>query len=115
MILETTIKWNGSEFEAISVPQVKQIAGRAGRYKVAVSRHNTQADETLAPQLNGPSFRRGAVTWASQVGMTEAEIQTLGRWRRSNAYKEYIEYTSQERISLSQRFQDNGIVARVLL
>jgi len=61
---------------------------------------------------NGHSFRRGAATWASQVGITEPEIQTLGRWR-SDAYKAYIEYTSQERIALSQRFQHNRVVARV--
>ena len=54
--------------------------------------------------LNGHSFRRGAATWAAQVGIKEAEIQTLGRWR-SDAYKVYIEYTSEERIALSRRFQ----------
>jgi len=53
---------------------------------------------------NGHSFRRGAATWAAQVGISEAEIQTLGRWR-SDAYKVYIEYTSEERVSLSRRFQ----------
>ena len=53
---------------------------------------------------NGPSFRRGAATWASQVGLSENQIQTLGRWR-SDAYKTYIQYSSEERISLSKRFQ----------
>ena len=27
---------------------------------------------------NGHSFRRGAATWAAEVGMSENEIQTLG-------------------------------------
>ena len=40
---------------------------------------------------NGHSFRRGAATWAAEVGIPENEIQTLGRWR-SDAYKVYIEY-----------------------
>jgi len=30
---------------------------------------------------NGHSFRRGAATWAAQVGISETQIQTLGRWR----------------------------------
>ena len=53
---------------------------------------------------NGHSFRRGASTWAAEVGISEAQIQTLGRWR-SDAYKAYIEYSQDERISLSERFQ----------
>lgn len=65
MIFETTIKWNGSEYEAISVPHVKQIAGRAGRYKVAVSKHNIQADETLTPLPAAPSI--GFVTTLDEV------------------------------------------------
>ena len=53
---------------------------------------------------NRHSFRRGAATWVAQVGISEAEIQTLGRWR-FDAYKVYIEYNSEERVSLSRRFQ----------
>jgi len=53
---------------------------------------------------SGHSFRRGAATWAAEIGITENEIQTLGRWR-SDAYKAYIEYTRKEQLSLSKRFQ----------
>ena len=53
---------------------------------------------------NGHSFRSGAATWAAEVGIPEAQIQILGRWR-SDAYKSYIEYSKEERINLSQRFQ----------
>src|SRR5205807_1533868 len=53
---------------------------------------------------NGHSFRRGAATWAAEVGISEVQIQTLGCWR-SDAYKAYIEYSQDERISLSKRFQ----------
>ena len=53
---------------------------------------------------NGHSFRRGAATWAAEVGIPETEIQTLGRWR-SDAYKAYIEYSPAEQSSLSRRFQ----------
>jgi len=53
---------------------------------------------------NGHSFRRGAATWAAEAGISDTEIQTLGRWK-SDAYKRYIEYSTKERISLSRRFQ----------
>jgi len=53
---------------------------------------------------NGHSFRRRAATSAAHAGMSEAEIQILGRWK-SDAYKLYIEYPRKERIALSRRFQ----------
>ena len=53
---------------------------------------------------NVHSFRRGAATWAAEVGIPEAQIQTIGRWR-SDSYKAYIEYSEEERIRLSERFQ----------
>ena len=46
----------------------------------------------------------GAATWAAQVGITETEIQTLGRWK-SDAYKAYMEYSDTERITLSKGIQ----------
>lgn len=52
----------------------------------------------------GHSFQRGVATLASEVGITETEIQILGRWR-SDAYKTYIEYSLAERIPLFKRFQ----------
>jgi len=53
---------------------------------------------------NGHSFRRGAATWAVEMGISDNEIQILGRWR-SDAYRAYIEYSAEEQISLSKRFQ----------
>lgn len=35
MIFDTTVKWNGTKTVAVSVPAIKQIAGRAGRFRVA--------------------------------------------------------------------------------
>ena len=52
---------------------------------------------------NVQSFRWGAATWAAEVGIPEAQIKTLGRWR-SDANKAYIEYSEEERIRLSERF-----------
>lgn len=53
---------------------------------------------------NGHSVRRGAATWAAEVGLSESQIQTLVRWK-SDAYKTYIEYPIDERIALSRRLQ----------
>jgi len=53
---------------------------------------------------NGHSFRRGAATWAAEMGIPEGDIQILGRWR-SDACKVYIEYSRNDRISLSKHFQ----------
>ena len=55
---------------------------------------------------NGHSFRWGAATWVAEVGIPEREIQILGtrRWR-SEAYRAYIEYSRDQQIALSKRFQ----------
>jgi len=53
---------------------------------------------------NGHSFRRGAATWAAEMGIPEAHIPMLGR-SRSDAYKIYIKYARNDRIALSKRFQ----------
>ncbi len=39
---------------------------------------------------SGHSFRRGAATSAKEVGLSDAEIQLLGRWK-SNSYRLYID------------------------
>jgi len=62
---------------------------------------------------NGHSFRRGAATWAAELGMSESDIQTPGRWR-CNAYNVYIEYWNKERIALSNRFQHNQLQSSAL-
>ena len=53
---------------------------------------------------NGHSFRRGAATWAAEMGISEEQIQELGRWT-SSAYRSYIETAREDWIALSQRFQ----------
>ena len=75
-------------------------------YVVTQLQHLAQMAGLGQGTWNGHSFRRGAATWATQAGMSEGEIQTLGRWR-SDAYKSYIEYSNDKRIALSQRFQLN--------
>ena len=53
---------------------------------------------------NSHSFRRGAATWAAEVGIPEHQIQALGRWS-SSAYRSYIDTSREDRITLSRRFQ----------
>lgn len=44
----------------------------------------------VSSAFTGHSFRRGAATWASSIGMASSDIQTLGRWA-SDCYKLYID------------------------
>jgi len=52
IIFETTTKFNGVQSERLTIPQIKQIAGRAGRYRSA------HQDKTKSPtsQKNEPGF-----------------------------------------------------------
>ena len=52
----------------------------------------------------GPGFRRGAATWAKQVGIPDEDIQLLGRWK-SDAYKRYIEVHPEHIFGVSRRLQ----------
>ena len=53
---------------------------------------------------SGHSFRRGAATWAKQVGIPDEDIQLLGR-RKSSAYKRYIEVHLEHIFNVSRRLQ----------
>lgn len=51
-------------------------------------------------KYSGHSFRKGAASSASEVGISEADIQLLGRWR-SNAVKLYVQVSAPRLLSLS--------------
>ncbi|KAG0131033.1 P-loop containing nucleoside triphosphate hydrolase protein [Tuber indicum] len=122
MIFETTIKWNGSEYEPISVPHIKQIAGRAGRYKVAVSRHNIQADETIAPLPAAPSV--GLVTTLDEVdyqslkyamSVTPKPIATAGILPNSSQVEEFASlYPPDKELSFTLKTMDEAMHTRKL-
>jgi hypothetical protein len=52
----------------------------------------------------GHSFRRGAATWARSIGIPDADLQLLGRWR-SDAYKRYIEVHPEHVYHVSRSLQ----------
>lgn len=54
---------------------------------------------------SGHSFRRGAATSAREAGLSDAEIQLLGRWK-SDAYKLYIQANPAVIWVVSKRHQD---------
>lgn len=53
---------------------------------------------------SGHSFRRGAATSAKEAGLTDNEIQLLGRWK-SDAYRRYIQAHPNYILNTSKRFQ----------
>jgi hypothetical protein len=60
----------------------------------------------IAGRYSGHSFRRGAATSARLAGLTDHEIQLLGRWR-SDAYKRYIEVHPDQLLGISRRLQND--------
>ena len=56
-----------------------------------------------AALFTGHSFRRGGATWAFQAGLPGELIQICGDWA-SDAYKQYLEFTINNKISLASLF-----------
>ncbi len=52
----------------------------------------------------GHLFRRGATTWAQEVGLTDVEVWLLGRWE-SDFYLLYIETSQAVLLNASRQFQ----------
>lgn len=68
MIFETTVKFNGKEMEPVSVPAIKQIAGRAGRFRVATKKSaETHVDISTPAAISAPL--PGLVTSLDDVDM----------------------------------------------
>ena len=58
----------------------------------------------VAGHYSGHSFRRGAATTARQKGLSDSDIQLLGRWK-SDAYRLYIDTDSAYILEASTRLQ----------
>lgn len=56
-------------------------------------------------KFSGHLFRRGAATTARQAGLTEDEIQLLGRWK-SDSWKLYVQINESHHLQISRRFQE---------
>ena len=56
--------------------------------------------------FSGHSFRRGAASWALQVGIPSEVIQILGDWR-SDAYKEYIDISQSSKLRYISIFSNS--------
>jgi hypothetical protein len=69
------------------------------------------AHHGISGHYSGHSFRRGAATSARLAGLTDHEIQLLGRWR-SDAYKRYIEVHPDQLLGISRRLQSTRAAAR---
>ena len=52
----------------------------------------------------GHSFRRGGTTWAFKVGVPGELIQIFGDWS-SDAYKGYLDLTSDSKFLLAERIK----------
>ena len=65
---------------------------------------NLLLEEGVPGHYSGHSFRRGAATWARQAGISDEDIQLLGRWK-SDAYKRYIEVHPEHILGVSRRLQ----------
>jgi integrase len=64
----------------------------------------------ITGHYSGHSFRRGAATSARLAGLTDHEIQLLGRWK-SDAYKRYIEVHPDQLLAISRRLQARRLPA----
>ena len=66
----------------------------------------TTAGIDQASSFTGHSFRRGGATWAFQAGVPGELIQICGDWA-SDAYKQYLEFTITNKITLAALFSKN--------
>ncbi|KAF1919847.1 P-loop containing nucleoside triphosphate hydrolase protein [Ampelomyces quisqualis] len=73
VIFESTIKSNGVDLLPLEVSEVKQIAGRAGRYKTAHQAVTTDTQTTIASSAMDP-----AIGLDDQLSSKEPEAKTVG-------------------------------------
>ncbi len=109
IIFETTIKFNGVRWERISDNQLKQIAGRAGRYRTASQTASQTTDGTVScdkieesslPQIP-PSINSGLVTSLDQRDLpnvieamqnTAEPVMTAGIMPPTNIVTQFATY-----------------------
>jgi integrase len=63
-----------------------------------------------AQSFRGHSFRRGATTWAFQMGIPGEFIQIYGDWA-SDAYKSYLEFSMACKLHVAQKMRGRIVTA----
>lgn len=83
IVFESTWKYNGSQFVPISIPHLKQIAGRAGRYRVAPQSQSASGPPNVHDSLP-PNENPGASVASGSVGLvTSLEQMDYARVRHA--------------------------------
>ena len=84
IVFESTYKFNGFKVEAIPIPHLKQIAGRAGRYRIAPqSTTLSTADANLSQSLPSAAESRASVTNGTVGLVTSLEKFDFARVREA--------------------------------
>lgn len=90
--------------EPLSAPLFTTSSGSFTRDFVTSKLRTGLAQLGYIGNYSGHSFWRGAATSAQEAGLTDAEIQLLGRWK-SDAYLLYIQAHPTYILNTSRRFQ----------
>ena len=100
--LRHLFKWKAAPYETLF-----QIDGSFTRQMVTSQLRQILKSLGVEGHYSGHSFRRGAATSARNAGLSEEEIQLLGRWK-SDSYRLYIVTHPARILSASQRHQQSS-------
>ena len=92
-----------------TAPLFRLSSGTFSRSEVLAELDRRLALSGISPEgYKGQSFRKGAAQSASDNGLTQDEIQTLGRWT-SDAVQRYFTTARRRVLSLSRQFQTGRV------
>ena len=104
-VLNSGLKWGiGNLAKRFPIDAITTGGNAFTRQYVTRVLRSTLQDLGYSGPYAGHSFRRVAATWAREVGLTDAEMQLLGRWE-SDSYLLYIETSPAALLNTSRRFQ----------
>ena len=81
-----------------------RLSGSFTRQRLTETLRETLTAAGIDGHYTGHSFRRGAATSAREAGLSEDEIQLLGRWK-SDSYRLYIATHPARILAASRRHQ----------
>jgi hypothetical protein len=92
-----------------STPLFRLVSGSFSRSEILKELSDRTTHAGLSPEgYLGHSFRKGAAQEAHNNGLTQAEIQILGRWS-SGAVQRYFKINRRRVIQLNRQFQTGAI------